>query len=283
MSDKLNGTEILDMFEKIAPYINDILPNDLGISVTRDGMYIAYVPGRHFDLKTPVGKPVLAGATKKALETGCRVAKVVTREKSSLGLPYVACAMPFKDGEQVVGCVTTTQSIDAMETLSMTAGELAGASQQMMSGMEELTDRAATVVKACSRLDRLSQDLSSATTQMDEIVNFIRGIASQTNLLGLNAAIEAARVGDAGRGFGVVAEEVRKLASVSSDSVNRISSSLESIKAAITRLSAEIGGIGESVDGQNTGIDEMAKISQVVSGKASGLSDLSKTMFSLTE
>lgn len=279
----LTGTELAETMLKIAPYMNDFVAGDMGISVTINGVYAAYVPGRHFDLKTPVGQPVLSGATKQAMETGKRVAKVITSEKSAFGIPYVACATPLKDGDTVVGCVTTTQSIHAMETVSSTAAELAASGEELSAGMQELSNDAAIVGKTCSNLEQIGQKLVAAAKQTDEIVAFIRNVASQTNLLGLNAAIEAARVGEAGRGFSVVADEVRKLALVSSDSASKIAQSLGNIQETMAMLSKEIVEVDGNVDSQNNKINTMAKASTTLALLAGRLSEASQEMFQLTD
>ncbi|VBB08327.1 Hypothetical protein LUCI_3671 [Lucifera butyrica] len=281
--ENLAGAEVLEMMLKLAPYYNEFLAVDVGISITVDGKYAAYVPGKHFDLKTPVGQPVLSGATKQAIETGKRTARIISREKSAFGIPYVACATPVKDGDQVVGCITTTQSINSMEKVSRTADELAASGEELSAGMEELAVSTSVVGNSSTRLEQIGKELLVSTTQTDEIVSFIRNVASQTNLLGLNAAIEAARVGESGRGFSVVAEEIRKLALDSSEAVNRIGQSLKDIQQIVKDLSQEISKVDKNIGNQNSGIDEMAKASQAIAVMAAQLSDLSKEMFQLTE
>lgn len=283
MNEELSGSEILDMFTKIAPYFNDVIAADVGITVIKDGNYTLYIPASDLDLKTAVGQPVLSGASKQAIETGKQVVRIISREKSPYGVPYMACAMPVKDGDKVVGCITTTQSINALEQVSSVATELAASSEELTAGMEELSSRAAEVSGTCLRLEQLGGNLLIAAKQTDEIVAFIRNVAGQTNLLGLNAAIEAARVGEAGRGFGVVAEEVRKLAEVSSDSVKRISGSLGEIHQAIMTLSKEIKNIDISVGGQTAGIEEMAKASQSLAMLAGQLSEASRDLYQITD
>jgi methyl-accepting chemotaxis protein len=75
------------------------------------------------------------------------------------------------------------------------------------------------------------QGLSSSITKINDITNLINNIAEQTNLLALNAAIEAARAGDAGRGFSIVADEIRKLAEQSKESAQSINELLKNLSS----------------------------------------------------
>ncbi|MDT8902594.1 methyl-accepting chemotaxis protein [Selenomonadales bacterium 4137-cl] len=92
-----------------------------------------------------------------------------------------------------------------------------------------MEDLAATMQNVASISDKAAKDVNNT----DNIISSIQQIATQTNLLGLNAAIEAARAGEQGRGFAVVAEEVRKLSDQSNRSASNIRNTLQELKASV--------------------------------------------------
>lgn len=106
--------------------------------------------------------------------------------------------------------------------------------------LQKVTDQMATIESAFGASFQLVQQLGTRSTEIGLILETITAIANQTNLLALNAAIEAARAGEQGRGFAVVADEVRKLAEQSRDAAVRISALVESIQVDTRQAVAEM-------------------------------------------
>jgi len=133
----------------------------------------------------------------------------------------------------------------ASEELTASIREVGGQTQHSLDIVQEAVNEARRARETVSRLVETSRKIG-------EVVNLIRDIAGQTNLLALNAAIEAARAGDAGRGFGVVAHEVKMLANQTASATEEIATQIESIQSstlatdtAIERISGTISSISE--------------------------------------
>jgi methyl-accepting chemotaxis protein/ABC-type sugar transport system substrate-binding protein len=144
------------------------------------------------------------------------------------------------------------QSSAAVEQLIASIGSLNAAAQSRAGFLESI--RKLTAVGEESMTDSLDalRRVEESAGSIAEIVNVITSIAGQTDLLAMNAAIEAAHAGEAGRGFGVVAEEIRKLSEATSANVADIRRDLDGI----------VGGIAESnrlVSGTDVAIREMAE------------------------
>ncbi len=121
------------------------------------------------------------------------------------------------------------------DSAHLAAEQSSKASEISVHGQDVVASTVATINRLAQQVDGAASvidKLESDTNQVGAVLDVIKGIADQTNLLALNAAIEAARAGEQGRGFAVVADEVRTLASRTQDSTNEIQITIESLQAA---------------------------------------------------
>ncbi len=124
-----------------------------------------------------------------------------------------------------------TVAYENCKGIMVEADKIQGLNEEGKNSIRLLQERAASAVQATEEIVKTVAFLTAKMKDITLFVDAIENIASQTNLLALNAAIEAARAGDAGRGFGVVAEEIRGLADQSHNSTEQIKNLVANIQA----------------------------------------------------
>lgn len=143
--------------------------------------------------------------------------------------------------------IAADQSAAAMRNAAATASDMSRVIAQVHSQTDQSARSADAVASEASRTLLLSEKLAIHADAIGSVSELVRRIAKQTNLLALNARIEAARAGDAGRGFGVVAQEVKLLARQTEQAVDEIAGKTAAMRAAIGEVVDANGSINNAV------------------------------------
>jgi methyl-accepting chemotaxis protein len=168
----------------------------------------------------------------------------------------------------------------ASEQASANVQSVAGATEEMTASVSEISRQvhesskiAGEAVKQAERTDARISELSQAASRIGDVVKLITAIAEQTNLLALNATIEAARAGEAGRGFAVVASEVKALAGQTAKATDEISSQIAGMQTAtqesvgaIKEIGSTIGRIAEITHSIAAAVEEQGAATNEIAG-----------------
>ena len=155
-------------------------------------------------------------------------------------------------GEMLIATENITTNTHTINEKSNTTVELTNEGRTMMEKARDVSDQIDTAIK---ELNNEVNVLNDNADQIAIVIAVINEISDQTNLLALNAAIEAARAGEAGRGFAVVADEVRNLAEKTSNSTKQIGETVSDMQKSITTVTSRMETITKMLADQRTGID----------------------------
>lgn len=232
----------------IVPIMKAAVPAELSVAVCDTEQFIGYWPGADIDLNIRVGQRL---HPEEPLMQSVRNNAALRAEVPAeyYGFEFVGTATPLHgpDGKVIGGIAVQLRK---QSELIAIADQISTSLKQANERLSHVTNGSMGLAESANELLALARETVEQVDETGKVVSIVRRVADQTNLLGINAAIEAAHAGDHGRGFGIVANEIRKLSGETMASTKTIQHTLGMFEEAMGKMRESIERIAAIVDQQ---------------------------------
>ena len=199
--------------------------------------------------------------------------------KEAFGVAQKAITSPIYDkAGEVIGSIGVGLSIDNQVKMKEIAEQFVATSQEISASTEELAASSEGFINYIENLSKAQNSMLEQVEHTTKILEMINGIAKNTRILGFNAGIEAARSGEYGKGFSVVAKEITKLADESSNSVYEIRELINILREKVDDVATIIEDTYELSKDQSNTTEEISKAIQQLASVAEDLEEMSKVI-----
>lgn len=270
--------ETLQWFVKQAPTIKQLFTEDVDISITDGETVIEQLLSKEIAVQSSKGRKLESHEPIMEVIRTNKV-KTVNVPAELYGDPFQAVIVPIHgDRGEVIGAIAVSKSTKNQSKLLQVAEHFAASSEEISASTEQLAESASEFSTYIKHLTEAQSEMSMQVENTTKILEMINSVAKNTRILGFNAGIEAARSGEYGRGFSVVAKEITKLADQSADSVNEIRNLLDQLKVKVSQVATIVKETLEIADNQTSSINEISQTIQHLTDFAEEIEDMAKKL-----
>jgi hypothetical protein len=249
-----------------APIFQKLLGIDMDIVVVDKDTILSYCPGDKISYPHNVGGPLgEEGALFEAAVKGRSFQSIMNAGNKEVVFKAKTCPV-LNESSQVVGALGIGLSLEQQFKIEQAAKGLNESLEDTKGNIINISGNSQVLSEKISEVIEATKTAEDILKRTYSIINLIQDISSKTNLLGLNAAIEAAKAGSTGAGFSVVATEIRKLAQITKNSSIGVSKELNDMNQIVGSIIGSIREIGKIAEIEAESTEEItAQLEEITS------------------
>ncbi len=252
---------IIEALVLSAPYIHLALKEEAIVAVVEkeSETVVKYLAGKRVDSGYQDGQKVNPADQNVFIAFRGQNADVIISEEV-YGIAINAFSFPIRENGKVIGALAFGLPIDSELKLENYMNSMDNIVNSLQDKVHTIASHSEELAATSEEINKQAQHALEDSEKTNDVTNLIKSISRQTNLLGLNASIEAARAGQHGAGFNIVAQEVRKLSSETSSATENIETSLRNINSNLENLRQNMGQINDATNEQTLLVQDFSEI-----------------------
>ena len=232
--------EVLQSFINTIPVIKDAFGMDIMMSITDGDQFLAYWPGFKMVADIHVGDKLSHDDPMwTSFTTGRKLQQICPADV--YGFAFKAITIAIKDGAEIVGTMGIAISLENETYTNEASKRLLDAVERVQKDVDDARECNEVIKNSGTVINDSTEHILQNVTDVKNFAKEIQKISNKTNILSLNASIEAARSGEAGKGFAVVADEMNKLANDIKESSGKILDIIEQFVVDINLMKKNLG------------------------------------------
>ncbi len=279
MIKDISENRLMRAFYEMIPYFKHFLGEEVGITIanTEEYLYIKNTDELKVNLK--VGDKFPPNCAADVCIRKKEVVDIIV-PKEVFGFPVRTIAIPVFDEEngEIAGAMVVSVSVDKISRLTEQTNSAIDALTVISQKVKDMSEGFVRINEENEKIAVSLEQTKEDYKKTDDIFSFVNGVMRQTNLLGLNASIEAARAGQAGVGFAVVASKITSLSNSTKKSLVEIDAVLGAIQASITDILERVQSSNELLDAQIKGVSSIEEAIGIINENVRVMNELAKKL-----
>lgn len=280
MINRISDNKLMESFYTMIPYFKYYFGEEVGFTISNTEKFLYVQSTEKLKINFTAGEKIPEGSAAYMCLEKKEVVEVIIPE-NVFGFLVKTIAVPVFEGNEIAGTMVISISIDKMEKINQ-VNNLAESVSESLSDMtinvKEMTDVFQRINQTNENIEDSIHKTQEYYKKTDDIINFINSVTKKTNLLGLNASIEAARAGETGKGFSVVASEIRNLSDSTKESLSQISNVLNSIQTSIDDIYGRFQSSNKYLEAQVNGLENIKTAIEKLNANVVELNEFAKDL-----